>query len=397
MQATTLGLKMIAPPLSQSRYELLACPASYVAQVIQGQKEPPNPFSMRGTLVHEKLRTYVDYLVNTRLEKDEAAFDVLIADVTGEARDILNRQRGLTVNPERVVGTEMHLALDDEFRPLDLEHVHDRELCFDEDGVLMCTLLNIPAYEGTLDLVEAPDAETIEIEDYKSYWAIVDADTYQSRHYPLLVFQHFPDVQVVKFNLNFVRFGVSRSVEYIRDRDLPRLTEEARAARLRQLALHDAFVRQESVDAMPNPGCVYCPMLTDGCPIADVNPYTQQSPEDIGKFVMWAEQARKKANGLLKDFVMARGPLQIVDGNGVKYEAKFNLTEKAQYPAECLDVVQLVDPPLAKKLMLSGLSSPLKAKKREVLRDALEQFKVITPGSRFGFKELVAEEEDGDE
>jgi hypothetical protein len=49
-----------------------------------------------------------------------------------------------------------------------------------------------------------------EIEDWKSYYQIIDAETFQSKFYPLLLMCLNPSLERVKCVLEFVRHGVSR-------------------------------------------------------------------------------------------------------------------------------------------------------------------------------------------
>jgi len=72
------------------------------------------------------------------------------------------------------------------------------------------------AYLGRLDLVQLHSRTRAQIDDWKSYFQIVNADTFQSKFYPLLLFCRNPALQKVTFVLEFVRYGTSRKVEYLR-------------------------------------------------------------------------------------------------------------------------------------------------------------------------------------
>jgi hypothetical protein len=73
-------------------------------------------------------------------------------------------------DPEKILATELHIALDENFLPI--EHP-------DDDG-------QIAQYEETLDLVMIHSFTEAEIDDWKSYYQVIDADTFQSKFYPLL-------------------------------------------------------------------------------------------------------------------------------------------------------------------------------------------------------------------
>lgn len=359
----------------------MACPHLYSERAVLRTEQAPNEYSERGKIIHQVLSRYIDHLVETRQSKDLAAFDELLFGVTGDALDILEGLReSIVVDPERVVGTEMYLAADRDFKPLDP---------LDSDGPW--------DFEGTLDLVLAPDTKTIEIWDWKSFFQIVDADTFQSQLYPLLAFLHFPDVETIRFHLKFVRYGATRSAEYTRSKDLPKLLALARAQRVRQRILHEEAAAGETLHAMPGSHCCYCPKLSNGCPLSSINPYTSQTPEDRVRFGAWLQAAKQENDRILKDHVNANGPVQITDGNGSTVVASFSLQEKNKYPlSDCLPVITEHDPELLRKAFLSGLSSYLKAKKRAALKDLLSAYRVVTAQTRFSIRG-GAEEEQGDD
>jgi hypothetical protein len=96
----------------------------------------------------------------------------------------------------------------------------------------------MPEYEGTLDLVMLLSLTEAEIDDWKSYYQVIDADTFQSKFCPPLLMCLNPSLERVKFVLEFVRYGVSRCVEYTR-KDMPWLKELAQRERTRQRKLHE--------------------------------------------------------------------------------------------------------------------------------------------------------------
>lgn len=396
---------MTIPPLSQSRYELLACPHLYRDRVILGRKEAPNPYAERGTQIHRAIADYVQHLVETRQQTDFKFFDELLARGYGEeALDILEGLKdSLVVDPERVLSAEMWLGLDGELRPVSADDYSiNRNILTD--------------FEGTLDLVLLPSANEADIWDWKSFWQIQEADSFQSRFYPLLVFKHYPQIQTVRFHLQFVRYGVSRSVEFQRERDLAKLEKMARQARARQIALHATWstpltcmhgshslskpcrmcnAGEFDPAAMPGKHCAWCSLLTDGCPVQQVNPYAVQSCEDRVRFGLWLAAAKKQNDTVLKDMVNARGPVRVEDANGQPFEAGFSLRYKSGYPLkECYPIVAANDPELVAKLTISGLSSPLKAKKRARLREMLQPLAISTASTRFG---ITGCDDDGEE
>jgi hypothetical protein len=211
-----------------------------------------------------------------------------------------------------------------------------------------------------------------EIDDWKSYYQVIDADTFQSKFYPLLLMCLNPSLESVKFVLEFVRYGVSRCVEYAR-KDLPWLKELAQRERARQRKLH-RLNRSRKLKTSPGRHCTWCPLLLNGCPVAETNPYARMTAEGRLRFALWLQEAEKQNTRVLKDLMVKRGPIHYRDGNQTEHLAEFVPVEKKFYPYR--DAVSILDEwfrthtderALKDKLTISGLSSPLKAEKRAEL------------------------------
>jgi hypothetical protein len=231
-------------------------------------------------------------------------------------------------------------------------------------------------YEGTLDLVRIHSLTEAEIDDWKSYYQVIDADTFQSKFYPLLLMCLNPSLERVKFVLEFVRYGASRSVEYTR-KDLPWLKELAQRKRARQKKLH-GLNRSSKLKTSPGRHCTWCPLLLNGCPVAETNPYAQMTAERRLRFALWLQEAEKQNTKVLKNLVVKQGPIHYRDGNQNEHLAEFVPVEKKFYPYR--DAVSILDEwfgthpdeqGLREKLTISGLSSPLKAAKRTELAQKL--------------------------
>src|SRR6266496_3283218 len=91
-------------PLSQSKYEDLACPLLYHAKHVDGIQEPGNEYSLRGTQVHQGISDYVRYLVRTRQAQDVEwfALNILTRSYLADAMQIL-RELGewFAIDPQR--------------------------------------------------------------------------------------------------------------------------------------------------------------------------------------------------------------------------------------------------------------------------------------------------------
>lgn len=353
----------VLPPLSQSRYGDMACETLYVCKHVRCERITDSGGAARGTEIHETLATYINHLVNTRRSTDLEVFDGLMCRTSSDARQVLERFRdNHSIDPEKVLATELHIALDQNFHPV--EDSDDERQKF--------------KYEGTLDLVMLHSLTEAEIDDWKSYYQIIDADTFQSKFYPLLLMCLNPSLEKVKFVLEFVRYGVSRCVEYTR-KNLPWLKELAQRERARQKRLHELTVSgQRELKASPGRHCTWCPLLLSSCPVAKTNPYSQMTAEERLRFALWLQEAEKQNTKVLKDLMVERGSICYRDGNQSEYVADFVPVAKKFYPYR--DAVAILDDwfrarpddqGLRDKLTISGLSPALKAGKHFELAQKL--------------------------
>jgi PD-(D/E)XK nuclease superfamily len=351
------------PPLSQSRDGDMACATLYVHKHVRCGRVAESEPAARGIEIHQVLATYINHLVRIRRATDLEMLDALIKGAGTEAREVLEKFRdNHAFDQEKIAATELHIALDENFLPV--EHsCHDRQ---------------VAGYEGTLDLVMLHSLTEAEIDDWKSYYQVIAADTFQSKFYPLLLMCLNPSLERVKFVLEFLRYGVSRCVEYTR-KDLPWLKELAQRERARQRRLHELVsVGDRELKASPGRHCTWCPLLLNGCPVAETNPYGQMTPEERLRFALWLQEAEKRNSRVLRDSMIERGPIHYRDDNREEYTAQFVTVEKKFYPypetAAVLDAWLKTHPEdgtLAGRLTISGLSSPLKAEKRHALADGL--------------------------
>jgi PD-(D/E)XK nuclease superfamily len=349
------------PPLSQSRHGDMACETLYVCKhvkgLILGESEP----AARGIEIHQVLASYIDHLVRTRRGTDLEVFDALMKGAGDEAREVLEKFRdNHSFDPEEILATELHVALDENFLPIEHPNANGK----------------IAEYEGTLDLVMIHSVTEAEIDDWKSYYQVIDADTFQSKFYPLLLMCLNPSLERVKFVLEFVRYGASRCAEYTR-KDLPWLKELAQRERARQRKLH-GLNRSRKLKTSPGRHCTWCPLLLNGCPVAETNPYARMTAERRLRFALWLQEAEKQNTKVLKDLMVKRGPIHYRDGNQNEHLAEFVPVEKKFYPYRV--AVSILDEwfrahsdeqGLRDKLTVSGLSSALKAEKRAELAQKL--------------------------
>ena len=353
------------PPLSQSRHGDMACETLYVRKHVQGGKVADSEPATRGIEIHQILAAYINHLVRARRATDLEVFDALMRGAGAEAREVLEKFRdNHAFDPEKILATELHIALDENFAPIERSG----------DDVPIAT------YEGTLDLVMLHSLTEAEIADWKSYYQVIEAETFQSKFYPLLLMCLNPWLERVKFVLEFVRYGVSRCVKYTR-KDMPWLKELAQRERARQRKLHE-LVSSGDRDLKVSPGrhCTWCPLLLNRCPVAETNPYGQMTAEERLRFALWLQEAEKQNTRVLKDLMVEQGQIRYRDGNESEYLADFVPVEKKFYPYR--DAVSILDEwfrahpgerSLREKLTISGLSSAIKAEKRAELAAKLAE------------------------
>lgn len=365
------------PPLSQSKHEDIACPENYIIKHKDSVVPADSLFSDRGNEVHGTMSKYVMGCTKHKVASNWGFFDRLAEAAGPDAGVILDGMRdNMVVDWKHVYDCELWLCLDDD---LNVVAVPEQMQHASREAKKEWAQANGVAYEGTLDVLMFPDETKAHIDDYKSHWRPFDADTFQSKLYPFLVFIYFPSVQEVTFELIFVRFkNARRSVTYTRE-DLPKLATEIERSRKRQKEFHVlAETNRKSIPALPGTHCIYCPHLPKlTCPLGKMNPYEpSMTLEDRLKQVVWMQQARPYHLDIIKAHVeQFNQPVTFDDGNGQRQVAAFQPTESGYFPlidtanmlqewVECGD-----DPTLLNGLRVgsSQLKSKLKAKKRAAL------------------------------
>jgi len=304
------------PAWHQSTEVTTACPLLYVTGTIKGKKKPGGMESARGNQVHRTGSEYASWCAHKEVAMDLEAFDRFARGAGPEAAKILAGMReSYKVDFLHLFATEVPMSLDENFQPTDVF------------GSLegTCKDSELPsAYTGVLDaLYMFREESKAVIDDLKTHFFPYDPDKYlQGKTYCTFVFQHFPWVNEITFRLIFVRYrNMVRSVSYTRD-DLPALIEEIKAARARQVTIHEAYDAGKEIEVYPGPHCLYCPLLSDhSCPIGKYNEYEQLSWEERAKFALWYPIFSKVNNAVMKARVQETGkPIVLKDFNGKIYQ-----------------------------------------------------------------------------
>ena len=83
------------------------------------------------------------------------------------------------------------------------------------------------------------------------------------------------------------------------------------------------------------------PLLLNGCPVAETNPYARMTAEGRLRFALWLQGAEKQNTKVLKHLMVERGPIHYRDGNQNEHLAEFVPVEKKFYPYR--DAVSILD------------------------------------------------------
>jgi PD-(D/E)XK nuclease superfamily len=356
------------PPLSQSRYEAMACSLFYQASQVKGIRVESEP-SRRGNEFHRFVAQYMETLRIDRVPTNYEKLALLTREATPEVSELLETfGEARFYDPEKIYDTELYIGLDEDFRIVEVRGQSDRDQERKEGTV----------YEGTIDLLIMESETEAVIEDFKTYFQIVDADSFQSKLYPLLVMLMNPRIETVRFILSFVRYGdAQREVTWTKA-DIPHLMELVRRARGRQIDLHTKPASR--LKATPGRHCAFCPLLLTECPMREVNPFTTIDKEERVALALWMTYGKKENDRILKDWLAESGPITYADENGTKYVAQFVKAERKSYPLLTTEEILSAwvkanpkDAAMVAKLSVSGLSSPLKAQKRDKLAAELVQ------------------------
>ncbi len=307
---------------SHLRFLLDKCPAGAYALAVEGRDGPHGSGALRGTAVHEFFARYNAALAATRRETDfEAVPDIARAVLTHypqlsvvEAADVLDQARRIG---EQYV--------------FDAAHYYGSE-------VPLATVIGPATVTGHLDVLYL-DGEQATVRDLKTNHRLppdseVKQDT-QLRIYAALVFANFAEVQEVRGELWFTRYG----------RLLPQSspavwTREDNESFVAYLAMRlNAFLAGElRSDYVPGTHCQYCPRRRVGdCTLwrsyygtTPPPPLSATQAQRLARRVIALEQAREQAMELLKRYCNEQGELPV--GSGSKAERfAFHVIESQEW------------------------------------------------------------------
>jgi hypothetical protein len=378
------------PPLSQSRYEAMACELFYHESQTAGVRLESEP-ARRGTEFHKQIASYMEALRVEHVPTHYAKLEELARESSPEVKELLETFGDARYfDPDKIYDTELYIGADENFNIIEVrgraERGQERK-----PGIV---------YECMIDLVVMESESEAEIEDWKTYFQIVDADSFQSKLYPLMLMIMNPAIETVRFVLSFVRYGDAQREVTWKKSDIPYLMEQARQARVRQIKLHTKGV--EKMKATPGRQCVYCPLLLTDCPMKKVNPFAAMPNDQRVGFAIWMKAAKKENDRIVKDILAEHGPIEYKDANGKVYIAEFQRYERTKFPLD--ETNPLIgmwieahpdDQKFVDRLCVSGLSTPIKSDKRARLAAALMDIAEITVGTKLVIG--LADDEDDDQ
>lgn len=358
-----MSVALSIPPLSQSRHERLACPASYVYSEVYDYRGLDNEDSILGNEVHAMLFNWAAH--NWREKHsvtDQIHLETMLHCASHESAEIVRHLLdNFTLDFSKIVALEKYMTGGDDL-------------------------------EGTPDVVLELAPNHYRVTDYKNYHRIIEPDTFQSKLYPVLIFLNYPEAKTVEFQMVFTRYGCVRSVTYTRQ-DMPALMELIQASRTRQLAMH-ANPQQYEKEAVPGKQCIHCPLLRmRECPIDGRNPM-EMDPSERLQWQQYLKQAARANDLVLKELAM-HGDIQATN-NGKALKGGFVLKETKQYPMgealvllnEWKQTTEGQDDLIADlHISRSALAAKLKAKKRAVLDQAMDDIAITEQRTEFEISE----------
>lgn len=376
----------VIPPLSQSMESTAACPRGYVSIFIEGKTQPDSIPSERGSDIHHVTSEYIRHCAEHQIPADYAKRDELAARSGPVAGPILDRfLQNYVVDFAHVYGTEMVMALDEDFSPAYFWVDEHGEVQTDYRGNHIERIPGVEYSEkpaaliGVLDLLLINGDEG-EVDDHKSQFDIMDEDTFQGTLYSYFVLTHFPNLRKVKFQLQFVRYSKCfRSTTWLRE-DMPEMQRVISRARERQLVTHAI---PDDAQALPCQICAYCPLAKDKtCPISEWNEHLILTPVQRLIRSEWHRRMRALDMPILKAQAIANGPVVYVDGNGRSYTYGEHEVPETKIPLDNTSLGLLLEWAERKgenlldgRLSISStkLKSLLKTNKREQLREQFEE------------------------
>jgi RecB family exonuclease len=364
---------------SHSRFELFeTCPAAYKKKYIDEEPETPSAPLIIGKLIHQVIQEYDRHLLDNKLQTDITELDDISRRLFYQTALALGTERWGEV--EKIVQTvgEMHI-----FYPAVTVGIEEAfEIDMDMGGI---------TFKGIMDLLEIQNNEAT-IVDYKTDWRVrsqteVNKDA-QLHRYALAVHKYYPQVNIFKGRLEFVRSGIVREIEI----DIADIYNTEQSIR----ELINRIENETEFSPQPGEGCTWC-SYTETCP-ALKNLSNQiicvslaDAAQIVGELAILEKQVadRKKA---LQPWCNKNGSVSL---NGISWGYFPSITQKIKDAAKFITVLKGADMDPSPYLSVD-MKKAKKLLNNDKVGVILERLAVNEGKTTFKSKKLRGDDEDED-
>ena len=303
--------------IRQSSLEDAKCLYRFHKIHVLKQRDPESEFALRGTHFHDLGKQYVDFLRNTQQESDWSYGDELTesGDLNLEAIGIFkNWIRSRSFNVNDIFATEYKVRLGWDLKPRD------------EDDPKQAKQIVFSADMDILEIVRTT-ATTV---DYKTHFMAFRPTTIQSIFYPWIILHVMPEIETVRFQLEFVRWGISPEPRVFTREDLPMMD---RYVGQQVLRLQSAF-ETDQWPASVNTKCAYCtlecPLVKDGLTQETIGQVqTAERAAQMAQQLYAMHLAAKRLHTNLKNWATRYGAIDV--GNDIRIG--FKKSSKSKHSA----------------------------------------------------------------
>lgn len=360
----------MAPAISPSRLNILRCPARYKAEYIEGI-DVHRPGWELGGVFHEAAAEYVRHCSEhggrdkteglTIMHRHKASAELptdLIAEFERVFRQFLRHYKPVN----RPLGVELKLAADADGNLVNYDS---------EDAIV----------RGRVDVVEETRDARLQVVDWKTSYAPIHREI-QAKVYIYLAaraFRTYPDYRV---RFYYPRLNEEYDLDY-QDSDLEQIADEVEAAHRKLRGMVDD--PDYEWPARPSSLCYYCPVKSE-CPALSLArrydagaPLTSEDEaRDAAERLVALDAERKDLRSALKDYCNFEGRVDAGDIEvGYFDQERWELDLDSALPLlREWDAEQSDD--LVESARISGITSKLKADKREALVDRLVESEALT-------------------
>jgi len=246
--------------------------------------------------------------------------------VTAEARELIEDDWP-NIDPETILAAELYLTVGRNGEPLTHEP---------------WSLDELPERHpdswagGIIDLALMIDAENISISDYKTGWSTSNIMPDEGVPYAMAMFAHYPSVQTVYWQWDFVRLRLKAGREFTRDQfDSGELAAIVESWEQRQDKLRAKFDAGESMTANPfASSCAWCGLACEHrqafrTELAFPPPATDEDARRLAGIIQAAKKYEGRARDQLHAYLAEHGGSIAIDGDT---SASLDSYETRRYP-----------------------------------------------------------------